>query len=121
MELNVDQLKAEALKQLTLLGTDLRKDIWTDQDKAFLNIMAGDIAGLTKKLATEADPDKKARYRRSLDLIANHVAVMTFSRLNVLEQRVGEMVLSLLQKAGKFAITALLASVGIPNVAELLK
>ena len=46
---------------------------------------------------------------------------MTFSRLNVLEQRVGEMVLSLLQKAGKLAIGALLASTGIPNPLELLK
>ena len=108
-----DKLKADALREFTALGTDLRKDLWTDQDKLFLGVMANDLAGLAGKLARETDPDKRARLQRSLELISHHVAVMTFSRLNVVEQRVQEVVLAVLQKAAKMTVRALLAAVGL--------
>jgi len=108
-----EKLKADALREFIALGTDLRRDLWTDQDKAFLGLMAADLSGLAAKLARETNPDKRARIQRSLDLISNHVAVMTFSRLNVAEQRVQEVVLAVLQKAAKLTVRALLAAVGL--------
>lgn len=103
----------EALKELTKVGTDIRDDVWNAQSKLFLKQMAEDVAGLTAKLATEKDPKKKKRHRRSLDLISNHVAVMAFARLNVIEQGVKQKVLDALQKAAQLAIKALLATVGL--------
>ncbi|MET0385282.1 MAG: hypothetical protein ABW321_04950 [Polyangiales bacterium] len=111
--LDVLQLRAEALQSLTLLGTDLRRDIWTQQHQQFLEQMATDLAGLLNKLRNENDPEKQARYRRSLELIGNHVAVMAYSRLNVMEQTVQGTVLALLQKVAKLAIDVLLAKLGL--------
>lgn len=103
----------DALRELTEIGTDIRADLWNKQNKAFLQQMAQDVAGLSAKLAVEKNAHKRQRIRRSLDLIANHVAVMAFSRLNVIEQGVKETVLRVLQKAAQLAIKALLAQVGL--------
>jgi hypothetical protein len=113
MALDMNQIKTEALAGLTKVGTDIRKELWTDQQKLFLQQMAADVAGLTLKLSTEQDPAKAARYRRSLELIANHVAVMAFSRLNVVEQKITEMVLDLLEKVASFVIDTILQRFGI--------
>lgn len=103
----------DALRELTKVGTDIRSDVWNKQNKAFLLQMAQDVAGLTAKLAVEKNALKRKRYRRSLDLITNHVAVMAFSRLNVLEQGVKATVLRVLEKAAQLALKALLAQVGV--------
>jgi hypothetical protein len=113
MAFDKTKFTAEVLRELTKLGTDIRADLWNKQNKAFLKLMAQDVAGLTVKLQQEKDPKKRQRYRRSIDLITNHVAVMAFSRLNVVEQGVKETVLKVLQKAAALAVKALLAGVGL--------
>jgi hypothetical protein len=113
MAFDMQQLKTAALQALTKVGTDVRQDLWSPQNQAFLKQMAEDLAGLSAKLVAEQDPEKKKRLSRSIDLITNHVAVMAFSRLNVIEQGVKATVLNTLEQAASLAVKALLAGIGI--------
>lgn len=112
--MNQDEIRKELLKEFLELGEALKDELWNAQNKQFLEFIARDIAGLSLKLRAATDPAKRDRYRRSIDVLRNHVAVMAFSRLNVMQKETSETVFRVLEKATVFLIKAVLSSFGIP-------
>ena len=112
---DVKKLEKELYKDLLTLGDGIKDGLWNDQNKQFLQQIASDIASLTAKIVRTDDETKKKRYQRSIDLLKNHVTVMGFSRLNVVEKEVSAVARNLLEKAVGFLIKAALSSIGIPS------
>jgi hypothetical protein len=95
---------AEFETQFRNLGEQIRKDLWQSGDEKFLKQVATNAAGLTQKLVAATDAKKKQKYEQDLRLLGNHVAVMAFSRANIVEKEVGQVVLRLLSTAVNFLI-----------------
>jgi len=115
--MNQDELRKELLKEFIELGESLKAELWNAQNKQFLEFIARDIAGLSFKIHSTTDPAKRARYQRSIDVLTNHVAVMAFSRLNVMQKEASDTMFRILEKAAVFLVKAVLGQFGIilPN------
>jgi hypothetical protein len=109
-----EQLAKDILKEFIELGDDLKSELWTAQNKQFLDLIAKDIAGLSQKIVQTTDPTKRARYQRSIDVLTHHVAVMAYSRLNVVQKETSETVFRVLEKATVFLVKAVLGRFGVP-------
>jgi len=75
----VDQVR-EALQEA---GTALRRDMWTDNDRAFLTARARDLVGLSGKAAATQDPARKAAYVAAAKDTVQHVKLVAMMRMEV--------------------------------------
>ena len=112
--MNPEELAKDMLKEFIELGDTLKAELWTAQNKQFLALISRDIAGLSIKIQKETDPIKRARYQRSIDVMTNHVAVMAFSRLNVVQKETSETMFRILEKTAEFLVKAVLGRFGVP-------
>ncbi|MCG8417175.1 MAG: hypothetical protein MJE77_04425 [Proteobacteria bacterium] len=108
----IDSIKQEVEKELLALGDGIKEGLWNEQNKNFLRFIAGDIAALTHKILNTTDEEKKKRYTRSIELLNNHVAVMAFSRLNIVDQEVRGVVERLLDKCVSLVTENVMAKLG---------
>lgn len=91
--------------------TDLKRKLesiipaeWEREDLDTLRVIATDIAGLTSKIASSTDPTKTAHYKRRIELLVQHVAVLAYSRLNVTENNVSAALKRFLVEAVRAAV-----------------
>ena len=109
-------IKAETdklLQDLMDLGDDVKNDLWSEENKRFLQMIARDLAQLSAKILATNDGAKKKRYRRSIDLLQNHVMVMTFSRLNVAENEARSIIQRLLRRQLQQTVDAAMKRLGV--------
>ena len=111
--MNPDEIQKELLKEFLDLGETLKAELWNAQNKQFLEFIARDIAGLSVKIQSTTDPTKRARYQRSIDVLTNHVAVMAFSRLNVVQKESTDTLFRILEKVVTFLVKAVLGKFGV--------
>ena len=81
-------LEKGALDALTRAGLELKSDLWTDADKAFLKARARDLVGLGAKAAAATSPKKKAAYKAAALDVMDHVKVVALIRMQVTQQHV---------------------------------
>ena len=103
-------LQNKLFEEFLALGKDLKEELWNESNKQFLELIARDIASLTKKIVETKDDAKKQRYRRSVALLQNHIAIMAFSRLNVVENEVRGLFGRLLEKTVGYMVESVVTS-----------
>lgn len=102
-------------KELLALGNDVKDELWSEENKRFLELIARDVAHLSAKIVTTEDAARKKRYHRSIALLQNHVLVMAFSRLNVVENEARNIIRRLLHKLIDYTVRAAVAQIGVES------
>jgi hypothetical protein len=69
-------------------GTQLKADLWTPDDKAFLEQRARDLAELAAKAATASDAAHRAAYLAAAQGAVTAVKVLAIIRVEAAEQHV---------------------------------
>jgi hypothetical protein len=71
-------------------GTQLKADLWTPDDKAFLEQRARDLAELAAKAAATSDPVQRAAYQAAARDTVTAVKVLAMIRVEAAEQHVAD-------------------------------
>lgn len=69
-------------------GTQLKADLWTPDDKAFLEQRARDLAELAAKAAETSDPAQRAAYLAAAQGAVTAVKVLALIRMEAAEQHI---------------------------------
>ena len=78
----------DAKQALEDTGHQLKADLWTPDDKAFLEQRASDLAELATKAAATSDPAQRAAYLAAARDAVTAVKVLAIIRVEATEQHV---------------------------------
>lgn len=76
-------LENEVKQALKDAGVELKKDLWKQEDEAFLAARAKDLVALNRKALTTTDPNKKKAYQAAARDAVQSVKMLALIRAEV--------------------------------------
>jgi hypothetical protein len=101
-------LETAVKEALIVAGTQLKKDLWRDEDLKLIAAKAKDLVGLYAKHEGTSDKKKKRQYALAAMSVVDHVKLLALLRMQVAQNHV-------LEALGKFFLEK-----ALPALAKVL-